>query len=333
MTATLDTPTETDDAEESQDWKGECAICGCDIDESDACYLNGEGDCCPSCFNEHSHTCQLCEEDGLGEDDLSPFILVKTELANCMSRARFPGIYRRINRGAFMSVPMIGSPTVWAYEVAFVATLPKGDDHYDISGHICKACAPRYERIYKRVYEYAPQPRPVPFFSVDSHWPLEKKHTRRAVLRDRRALRNLETHIDPTWRHCRTSDLLSLYGLPRNLKTWSDWIALSYKSVTIYSLHRRTGDDLEGWLTLSPHPSYRNWGWWSRKLNEHLIFCASGLPTYPQKQREPDDTEWRYESRYEKAVKSRQAIIAAIDAGLLRQDGVYSPTGERLLCR
>lgn len=319
----------------------DCARCGSLIEDPEsygAYWVEGEdGEVCGECYDEIVTTCQLCGRDDCMPSEVSRFILVKRELAR--SR-RFPGIYR-VTSNPFLSIPLIGSASLDEWHLAFIATLPKPDREFEISGEICNKCAVPYERIWKQVYHYGPEykhlrRRPLPKIPTKkdskrgrwrytwwpTHWHTEREHTRASLLRDPRAVRDLECWPDywSDWR-----DLRNLYRLPKDMATWSKWVVIEHKGVTVYSLYSDKPNHnywYQGWLVMSPDPRYRgsiapSFDGADRKL----IFCASSLPNY----KESGNSYYYGES------DSRRAIIDAIDRGILTQEGVFV-NGERLTC-
>lgn len=281
-------------------------------------------DVCRDCYNEIVTTCQLCGEDAM-PSDVSEFILCKAELST--TAARPPGIYRVAHR-PFLSIPLIGSGSLHGNDVLFVDKLPKPDREYDISGHICHKCAIPYHKIFKRVYRIrkslAPamiemrgcKGREAKWMAVltgsRKGWDIQKNYTRKTILANPDMLRDLESSPCPKWGEW--ADIKKHYDLPDGLPTYHDWLFVEHKGVKVY----RCYEESTGWLALNPDPEFRN----SHKSSP-LIFAASGLPTW----KSPP------EYRYEHPKEDRQAVIDAIDQGILRQDGTFGKDGKPIHCR
>ena len=271
-----------------------CQRCDCDLPEDENYWAEGydEG-VCSDCYRDIVVTCQLSGEDDVMPSDVSPYILVKAELARTCYRP--PGIYRVLRR-PFIFGSLLGGGSLTDYYVRFVAPLPKPDHHYEISGHICRKAAKPYHRIWREAYGL----RGLKIF--DHHqWQLERAHTRRTILANPEMLRDLECDKD---RWGDWADLKRVYDLPDTLPTYHEWLALEHNGVRVFFSYR---DLWDSWFTLSPLPSMRY-------CRGNLIFAASSLSTWTG-----DGQESYY--RNHKACSSA-AIIAAIDAGILTQVGV-----------
>lgn len=113
-----------------------CSECGNEDD-----FENGVGDAesflCYDCYRESLTDCALCQE-GVEEEQVSPYIVVKTEFAETGNR--LPGIYR-IRRKPFMTSCMIGSGWIHGRDILFIDRLPRADACFEISGNICVQCA------------------------------------------------------------------------------------------------------------------------------------------------------------------------------------------------
>lgn len=301
------------------DHKTECDRCGCEMREDEGYWAEGHDNVCSECYHAIVETCQLCGDDDVMPSGVSEFILVKNELAR--TATRLPGIYR-IKRRPFLCIPMIGGGSLLGADVVFVDRLPKPDREYEISGHVCKKCAQSYAKRFRAIYgdvSDRTKQRGGKYFNPMC----ERERVRVASVARRHPtmLRDLEEDAAYT-----LAELRQRWDLPR-VKAWHDWLLLEHKGVKVYAIYPgdRYGDS---WLSLRPEPRYRN----DRCREPGVIFCASGLPTYPQWGYEANrDT---YHNHYDYARQhSRPAIIAAIDRGLLTQTGVRNERGELVECR
>lgn len=301
------------------DHKTECDRCGCEVREDASYWAEGHTHVCSECYHAIVKTCQLCGDDDVMPSGVSEFILVKNELAR--TATRLPGIYR-IKRRPFLCIPMIGGGSLMEADVVFVDRLPKPDREYEISGHVCKKCAQSYAKRFRAIYGGVSDR----FHSVRGKFinPMAERERVRVASVARRhptMLRDLEEDAVYTLAELRQS-----WDLP-HVQTWHEWLLLEHKGVKVYAIYPgdRYGDS---WLSLRPEPRYRD----DRCREPGVIFCASGLPTYPQWDYEANrDT---YHNHYDYARQhSRPAIIAAIDQGLVTQTGVRNERGELLECR
>ena len=323
---------------EEMETKSECAHCGCELD------LDSEGmgiwdkdgnseDVCSQCYDEHVLTCQICGEQVMPHEAGS-CIVVKLELGECAHPCSLPGIYR-VRRRPFLSVPIVGSPSLHPDSLLFVDVLPKPDDDFEISGHTCRQCAKRYDAIYWQAYAKAFADAKLKRRAQRSSyrlkrgwWPVEAAQRRRiteAFTKHPERLMDLECELD---------ELADDYGhviLPR-AKTYHDYVALQHRGVTIYKSYLSEHERYSGWLLLRPEPRFRRMSQGSfyhdgKNLDGSVMFSAGSLPTWQQ----PKD--WPYHSNYDSEQSAKRAIIDAIDQGLLRQDGVFSRDGQPILCR
>jgi len=330
MNTTLEPPAAEEAEEDEESTSIECASCGGTIDdpESGDAYWHEDydGDVCADCYDAKTHTCQLCGDTDVMPSALSGFIVVKRELA---PPSRPPGIFRILNQ-PFLSIPLIGSSHMHATDVCWIDRLPKRDCDFDVSGHICKTCAPRYERIWKKHFQYEPK-QSRGWWSA-YHWHIEKRRTRKALMAHPDILRDLETpHFWNPSDHHRVSDIRRLeeiYSIRIRARTWHEWLVFRHKGVSIYGCYSPRCD-LDSWLLLTPDPRYRCLS--HRAEVPHLVLVASCLPTYPETPPKPGETYY-FESHYEKLVNSKKAIIDAIDHGLLTQNGAFDREGKPIIC-
>lgn len=288
-----------------------CHDCGSEVpfDESLGAETGSKGkweDVCRECYNDIVSTCQLCGDEDIMPSDVSPFILVKWELGGTDNRP--PGIYKIISR-PFLSIPMIGSGSLHGRDVLFVDCLPKRDYDYEISGHTCKKCAAPYANLFAKTYGKDPQRYTGQGYNKKL-LVIEREHTARSICARPGYMKDIEEDYNGYhWKR-----LKEFYRLP-NLKPFNDWLFKEHNGVKVYRCYLESS----GWLTLRPEPRYRN-----THSNSEFIFAASGLPTWKR--------EGEYQ--YEHPKEDREAVIAAIDQGILTQDGTFDPaTGERIHCR
>lgn len=280
-----------------------CWKCGERIDREDSYPLETDSrkwvNACEECYRDSLTDCTLCE-DGVEGSRVSDFILVKAEFG--VTGDRPPGIYRTLDR-PFYTAGLIGSGWLTGYQILFVDRLPKADEEWEISGHICTDCAKPYEA--KLEAAYGPT---LPKTFDGSRWEIEKAHTRNVILANPDMLRDLECDAnDHDW-----LDIKKLYDLP-DLPTFHEWLFVEHKGVKVF----RTIKGWASWLTLRPEPTYRN----SHKQTM-LLFAPSGLPTYE------DDGVYHY-GKSDKLPMA--AVKAAIDAGILTQDGILRD-GQVVFC-
>lgn len=327
------------ETEVEDDVATECALCGREIDDNDSMYLDGKGDVCVYCYDQEIDVCQICGEDAQ-KPDVSEFILVKEELAN----QNPPGIYR-IASYPFLSIPLIGSTTLWDHDVIFVDKLPKLDHEYEISGHICRTCALPFQQTFEREFAIRDELRPLmeQYPGVDDElgrwmcvlrhdrpgFEIVHNHTRNVILRNPEMLKDLECDkVDRDNRgNClpyanaeRWNDLQKKFKLPGHLPTFHANIALQYRGVKVYHTGCLGYDRDWHWMTLRPEPCFRSTG-----MNTKLVFAPSGLPTW----KHPDCHEI-YSWFHENAAK--RAIRKAIRLGILTQKGVRK-NGRLVYCR
>lgn len=315
-----------------------CAHCGCEVDfESEGMTVwDKQGNCedvCSHCYDEHVLTCQICGEEVMPHE-VSSYIVVKVELGECSHPNDLPGIYR-VRHRPFMSVPMIGSPSLHSGDLLFVDVLPKPDDWFDISGYTCRQCAKRYDAIYWQAYAKAFADEKIKRRAQRSSYRLKRGWFPVAAAQNRRITAAFTKHPERLMDlECDPDELADEYGhviLPR-VKTYHDYVALQHKGVTVYRCYLSDQERYSGWLLLRPEPRYRGMCSGScyhngEKLDGQVLFSACNLPTW----KKPKD--WPCHSSYDSERSAKQAILDAIDQGLLRQDGVFGRDGEPLICR
>lgn len=265
-----------------------------------------DGDRCEECYYDMTVDCTLCCER-IERDDASDFILCKAEFSTTGRRP--PGIYR-LSKKPFMTVPMIGAGWLHSNAVVFVDKLPDLDRRYELSGYTCDTCAAKYDRLFSHVYgEDNPQ------------WEAERAHTRETILQNRNMLRDLEcdqVHDGLTYANAnKWHDLRDLYELPE-LPTYHEWLFVDHAGVKVFdTCDPDCSNSFVGWWSLRPEPRYRAGA--GRLFPE--TFADTSLPTHGGFE--------KYNHRYYYGrTKAREAIITAIDQGLLRQDGCYDESGN-----
>jgi len=349
-TLTETPPTEEEESPTSID----CASCGSTIEdpESGGAYWHEDfdGDVCWDCYHDNVDTCVLCGDDDLMPSQVSPYILVKHELAQ--SAGRPPGIFRILSR-PFLSIPLIGSGSMHDRDVAWIDRLPQPSHHYDISGHICRKCAAPYERTWKRHYQYAPRLKPQGPHKARNRvrvagqrhyanhrqyhwyphdlWHIERARTRRALRQHPEILRDIEhpriLNTDTGYECREIRDLERLYSLRIRCRTWHEWLAFEHQGVKIYGCYSPS-TKLDSWLLLTGDPAYRSLQHYNVKhYNERMVLLAYCLPTYPR------DDEDRVSCSYRDQRICKQAIIDAIEQGFLTQNGVTDREGKPVICR
>lgn len=280
-----------------------CWNCGERIDRDDSYVMETDSrkyvNACEECYRDSQTDCTLCME-AVDGSEVSEFILVKAEFG--VTGKRPPGIYKTYG-GAFYVSPLIGAGWLTNYQVLFVDRLPRADDEWEISGHICAGCAKPYKTKCNEMY--GPN---LPKMFDPSRWEIEKTYTRNVIVANPDMLRDLECDADDSdW-----TDIKKLYDLPE-LPTFHEWLFVEHKAVKVF----RTSKFSSSWLTLRPEPLFRN----SHKQTP-LIFAPSGLPTYKS------DGTYNY-GRNDRLVMA--AITAAIDVGVLTKDGVLKD-GQVIFC-
>lgn len=306
-----------------------CARCDSEVeaDYSMGAEVGGKDwkDVCRECYDEIVDTCQICGEDTM-PSAVSEFILVKAELARTAGRP--PGIYRVIDR-PFMLCSMLGGGSLTNYMVRFVDKLPKFDNTFDISGHICKSCAKPYAETDARVYK-CPRSRPGYYRSASAFWMFHKHgwriqncYTRAVILSNPDMLRDLECDVadrDENGHICGANAapweaLRDTYGLPP-LPTYHEWPLVMHNGVTVYRTDEGSG--YFGELALRPEPRYRN-----QYARTPLLFHYTELPTYKPRFYKSYTGETRSVHDYYKDKDwAVETVVAAIEAGALTPQGV-----------
>lgn len=293
-----------------------CHECGTDLSENTMLGAEVDGkdvDVCESCYSDIISVCQLCSED-TQPSHVSEYILVKAELGGTSTRP--PGIYRILSR-PFLSIPMIGSGSMHASDVLFIDRLPEFDEKYDISGHICTKCASRFVEKCADIYGR----RKLKSYD-ETQWKCEREHTRQTILSYPDLLRDLEcdqANYAPDGSHLDYANanqwlgLKRLYDLPDGLPTFHEWLFVEHHGLKVFSSYR--GRD-PSWFSLSPEPRFRHG---AGRLFP-TTFAASSLPTH-----EPYDSSRQY---YHGNRLAREAIVKAIEMGLVRQDGTFDEHGN-----
>lgn len=301
--------------EEDQEETVECEECGTTlrIDHDSIDSTDKHENLCRECFHEYVDTCQLCGDAEVYPSAVSKFIVVKTELAR---ENMPPGIYMVLTR-PFLLIPLIGGGSITDYAVLFIDKLPKTDRHFEISGHICAECAKPYEATFhaaygglsaeaidKRVFAKSkPQ--------VPGKYDLESARMREVILANPDMLRDLDE--GPKYRY-RWDTIRKRCGLTDDMPTYHEYIFVEHKGVRIYYSWVPEPEPYRaaygvGWLTWQPY---------NRSNGHRDCFCPSGLPTYV-----PSGKDSYYD--YERTERERAACIAAIDAGILTQNGPTIP--------
>lgn len=281
----------------------ECSECGNRVDYEESVGEKGSYRC-NECWRESLIECQVCGEE-FEEDQISSFILVKTEFAQ--TGDRLPGIYR-IRHRPFMTSCMIGSDWLHGNDILFVDRLPEPDVKFEISGNICCGCAEKngYVAIDKNTYGDA-----------DDSNVLRKRERRRvqSVLSDHPdMLLDLDTDaVD--------EDLHRWCPIPVFAPTYRPQVFLEHNGVRIYW----TGGKWANWLTLRPEPSQRNCSCFMPRTT----FAPSGLKTWEGINLSPDrekdrwgsyyDSGYRYGHEYDYIEAAREACRRAIDLGIITQ--------------
>lgn len=299
--------------------KQECDHCGFGMRDDEGYWAEGHENVCQSCYYHIVKTCQLCGDEDVMPSQVSEFIVVKNELAR--TATRLPGIYR-IKRRPFLLIPIIGGGNLIGSDVVFVDRLPRSDHDYEISGHVCTKCARPYAKRFRAIYGGLPdRMKKIRGKYVDVMFERERVRVASVAKRHLEMLRDLEEDHDYT-----LARLREVWDLP-NVQTWHEWLLLEHKGVKVYKIYwsDRHGDS---WLTLRPEPRYRN----DRCCEPGVIFCASGLPTFPRWDYDANSDVYRDPYDYARQ-HSRPAIIAAIDRGMLTQTGVRNENGELVECR
>lgn len=281
--------------------KETCTECG---NESD--FENGIGENesfrCYDCYRASLTDCMLCEE-GVEEDQVSPYIVVKTEFAE--TGGRLPGIYR-IRQRPFMTSAMIGGGWIHGGDVLFIDRLPKADAFFEISGNICFGCAEKHgypsadSRVYGRTKDTEILRRK------------ERRHVQGVVAEHPEMLRDLETDaVD--------EDFQRWCPLPVFAPTYHELLFLDHHGVRVFW----TGGRSVTWLTIRPEPRFRN----TSCFPGGIIFAPTGLKTWEPIKLDPNrskdrhgkyfDDGYRYGSEHDFIEAARQACIRAIDKGLI----------------
>lgn len=316
-----------------------CDSCGSQLGADDGYWHEDyDKDVCDECYRDETNTCQICGEENTMPSDLSPFILVKGEFG--VTGDRLPGIYRILERPFMMSC-IIGSDSLEGGKVLFVNRLPTRDDDYDISGHICKACAKPYSKTFKEVYG-SDGKRRLDFLRGSwnvanrtryGDW-LERRHVHDTINSHPEMLYDLECEPnDYHWQDC-----FRFYQLgderPENdrpwsqeivcrHKTWRDWLALEHRGIKMYFVTDSNADyGAYKWKTLSlrPEPSFRDL---HHMESNPLIVHSYNLPTmalvkatYQQRHGQPRWYQWgEWHDRGLHASDLRAAYILAIERG------------------
>lgn len=330
-----------------------CDCCGGEVYDNDGYWHEAfKDDLCNECFYKETNHCQICGEDAM-PSHTSEFIVVKVELANTADRV--PGIYRIMGR-PFLSIPLVGSGSINEKEILFIDKLPKGDGHYDISGHICKECAEPYEKIYRQVYK--PIPEIVALIKRERHfcgcrgdqakweafltspfshgtldligWNIERHHTLNTIKANPDMLRDLECdkreiEIEtigetPGWRKVGSDqiwkDLLKQYRWMPN--DVSTYHEQLFLEHKGIKVYRQSIQTGEYFCTtMALRPEP---AFREDRLNTPLIFSACGLPLATRTWRRCHRTNSKYWD-YNKEKICRRAIIDAIDKGRLTAKG------------
>lgn len=311
-----------------------CEECGTELDEDDdeTYGTDKHGTLCRECYDEYVETCQLCGNDDVYPANVSEFIVVKNELAG---RAMCPGIYLVLAR-PFIFGSMLGGGSIQESYVLFVDKLPKPDKHYEISGYICKGCAKPYTKTLREAYaghtaKWLDANRwGRPKKGRKNTWDLETERMRAVILANPDMLRDLECDTideDSEGNHLCYADasawkeLKERCKLPDGIPTYHELVFVEHKGVKIYYCSDWQAEDSTqtGWLTWHPEPRFRNNG------HGKDCFSASSLPQYI---RRDEDTPSYYD--YEQKKRERAAVIAAIDAGMLTQQGPQGIRAEDL---
>lgn len=282
----------------------ECERCGCELPYDENYWAEGwDKGVCQECYNDIVVTCQLTGEDDVMPSDVSPFILVKAELCTP------PGIYRVLRR-PFLLCGLIGGTSMMRHSVRFVAPLPRPDHTFEISGNICRKAAEPYRKLYRQIYGTKAWGRGAYGRHLDK---IERAHIRATILANPDMLRDLECTPDQ-WG--KWADLKKWYDLPDGLPTYHEWLAVEHKGVKVFFSCR---DSWDSWFTVSPLPKHR-----MCRGEARLTFAATSLPTWKNDEHERFYCDHR--------ACSTRAIIAAIDAGILTQEGVRDADGNIVHC-
>lgn len=152
MPETLNPPTEEEEREEQENPPEECSRCQNTLaDEEGYSVETSRGkweEFCSSCHHDQVDDCKICDEE-TDPAQISGFILLKTEAAKTMGF--LPGVYRVRNRPLYYG-SMLGGGHMSRSSLLFLDKLPKPDENYGISGHICRGCAGPYAKIWRENY-------------------------------------------------------------------------------------------------------------------------------------------------------------------------------------
>jgi len=305
-----------------------CNDCGTQLREDEGYWAEGrKKDVCSECYRDIVSDCTICGDEDVMPSDVSDYILCKAELSTTARRP--PGIYLVIDR-PFLSIPLVGTGSLHASDVLFIDKLPKRDDQYDISGHICKACSKPFARTYRAAYggfhasgEYRryKHPKMSALRFSKAGWEFMRDYTRSVILANPDMLRDLECDSvdeDADGHHLSYAnandwnEIKELYKLP-DLPTYYEWVAVNRKGVKVY--HTIPGSWY--WMSLRPEPMFRNAAGRSKET-----FGPSSLPTY--------DSGGVYDY-CSTGQFCKPAIIKAIDQGILTQQGIFV-NGKELVC-
>lgn len=278
----------------------ECSECGNEVDPEET-YGTDDTPICYDCYRDSLTDCQICEE-GVEEEEVSEFIVVKTEFSETGNR--LPGIYR-IKSRPFMTCSIIGSGWLHGGDILFIDRLPRRDSKFKISGNICCRCADPYKPIDSRIY------------GASKRWDVLRRRERRRVVAVVAAhpemLLDLETDTAD-------ADLHRWCPIPVFAPTYRPRLFLEHRGVKIY-----WNGEWANWLSLRPEPSKRN----ATYRMARTVFSPRGLKTWEPIKLEPDrmkdqwgkyyDSGYRYGHEYDFVDAAKAACRRAIDLGLVTQ--------------
>jgi hypothetical protein len=279
-----------------------CAHCDSQFDRDGCYYLEDVGDVCHDCYYKAVNTCQLCGNTDVLDKDLSNYILVKDELAGTADG--LPGIYKILSR-PFLSIPTVGGGSLYYNDVLFVDCLPRPDETFEISGHICKQCAWPYSRTYGAVYGQIRERRLRGYRRTHRLRAAEKRRVTEVFTRNPKRLRDLEAC---EWE---IENLRERWLLPR-VPFYHERLFLEHAGVKVYRCYDFDSD----WLTLRPEPDYRHSGGTTR----NVVFAPSGLPTFDM---EACMKLNPYYDKQQQAELDRAAVRQAIDQGIITQTAIH----------
>lgn len=274
----------------------ECAHCGSTIEEDESYGIQTSRhkweEVCNSCELDLQQTCQITKEE-IDPAEVSRFVVLKTEAAETMGF--LPGIYRTLDNG-FYTGCLLGSGWMNRRSLLWIAPLPKPDETYDISGHICRSAAVPFAKIWRKTYGAAGlkaaatlRHKEAPKYDKwDQRHPSTQNrqrraewfHARKTVLENPDILRNLEcdqTDTDEEGNHIpyadnsHWKDVQEALALPDGLPTYHEWVFVEHKGTKVYYAGYKGADS---WMTLDPEPKARSNG------HGPNCFAISGLPNW-----------------------------------------------------